>query len=263
MKIQVKDFCQVVGGRWFGQEPVGAWQDKVLDRVSIDSRDIGNHDLQSSDKGAGNRGGGESSQTLTCKHGVQSRDMGAVESRRSHSPLGGGFFAIKGQRRDGHDFVWDVLKKDISVVVVCSDFIERFSSQLREIQCDRSFLICSVEDTLVALHRLACHWRQQNKWKVIGITGSAGKTTTKHFCQLLLERHFKVQSSSKSFNNYYGVPLALLSAPPDLDFFYSRDWYESERGDCFFKSDGAAGYCSGGTSRKFSYWFIGFKGGDC
>ena len=129
------------------------------------------------------------------------------------------FFAIKGQRRDGHDFVWDVLKKDIGVLVVCSDFAKRFSSRLLEAQCNQSFLVCSVKDTLVALHRLAQHWRQQNKWKVIGITGSAGKTSTKHFCQLLLEQHFKVKSSPKSFNNHYGVPLAILSASEDLDFF--------------------------------------------
>ena len=79
-------------------------------------------------------------------------------------------------------------------------------------------VVIQVPDTLKALQALASYWRKKNNFQVIGITGSAGKTTTKFFCQTLLEKSFVVQASPKSFNNHYGVPLSLLSANQDTNF---------------------------------------------
>ena len=117
------------------------------------------------------------------------------------------FFAIQGTHFDGHDFLQQALKAGVAALVVHKKpFIEV-----------NSVPVIQVDDTLKALHRLAFHWRKKNKFSVIGITGSSGKTTTKNFCLKLLEGSFSVIGSPKSFNNVYGVPLTLLSAKEDTD----------------------------------------------
>ena len=117
------------------------------------------------------------------------------------------FFAIQGTRFDGHDFLQQTLKAGAGVLVVHKNL----SIEVNSVP------VIKVDDTLKALHRLAFHWRKKNKFLVVGITGSAGKTTTKIFCLKLLENTFSVIGSPKSFNNIYGVPLTLLSAKEDTD----------------------------------------------
>ncbi len=140
------------------------------------------------------------------------------------------FFAIKGSRFDGHNFLKEVIVKKASALVLCATTWQKIKHTLAFSHNSKTQSIAQsganptppvilVKDTLKALQALASYWREQNHWKLIGITGSVGKTTTKHFCLQLLQRHFKTLASVKSFNNYYGVPLSLLSAPKDLDFF--------------------------------------------
>ncbi len=86
------------------------------------------------------------------------------------------FFAIKGTHFDGHEFLDQALKKEVSALVVH----KRVSFKTN------STTIIQVDDTLRAFHRLASWWRQTLNFSVIGITGSTGKTTTKNFCLTLL-----------------------------------------------------------------------------
>ena len=121
------------------------------------------------------------------------------------------FFALKGSHFDGHNFLTTALEKRASALIIDEAYgqVSISSAPINIIQ---------VKDTLKALQLLASYWREALPFKVIGITGSSGKTTTKFFCKALLEKSFSVKVSPKSFNNQYGVPLSLLSVGEDTDF---------------------------------------------
>jgi UDP-N-acetylmuramoyl-tripeptide--D-alanyl-D-alanine ligase len=113
------------------------------------------------------------------------------------------FFAIPGENFDGHDYVRDAFAKGAVCAVV--------SKQLDgEEFADKRLL--RVEDTIEALGALAAEYRRQARFKVVAITGSAGKTTTRQIIYHVLSRHFQVHQSPGSFNNNIGVPLTLLGA---------------------------------------------------
>jgi UDP-N-acetylmuramoyl-tripeptide--D-alanyl-D-alanine ligase len=114
------------------------------------------------------------------------------------------FFAIKGQNHDGHNFVGDVLAKDAACAVVD----ENFKGEVKG-------TILRVEDTIQALGDFARVYRKSLKCKIIAITGSAGKTTTREITHHVLSRHFKCHQAKKSFNNNIGLPLTLLELNPD------------------------------------------------
>ena len=117
------------------------------------------------------------------------------------------FFALKGARHDGHDFLEEAIKAGAKALVVCKG--TGFKNP--------KVKVIEVEDTLKSLQQLASYWRKKNKFSVIAITGSTGKTTTKQFCFILLksEQEFEVVGSPFSYNNQYGVPLSLLSTEKD------------------------------------------------
>ena len=117
------------------------------------------------------------------------------------------FFAIQGTRFDGHDFLQSALKAGAGALVIH----KKPSVDINSVP------VIQVDDTLKAFHRLASYWRRKNKFSVIGVTGSSGKTTTKSFCLKLLEDSFSAIGSPRSFNNMYGVPLTLLSAKEDTE----------------------------------------------
>lgn len=111
------------------------------------------------------------------------------------------FFAIRGEVFDGHDFLRDVQQKQAACVVV-----------EKEPPADLSIPAIQVPDSIQALGQLAGWYRRQLPIKVVGITGSAGKTTTRQILHHVLSRHFRCRQSPKSFNNQIGLPLTLLSA---------------------------------------------------
>jgi len=117
------------------------------------------------------------------------------------------FFAISGKRFDGHDFIPEVLKKNVGAIIVHRSLKPYFWEEKKNAHP----VIIQVKDTLTSLRDLASFWRKKTRLEVIGITGSSGKTTTKHLCFQLLQDNFSVMASPKSFNNQYGVPLSLLS----------------------------------------------------
>lgn len=128
----------------------------------------------------------------------------SIDSRAIKS--GECFFAIKGQNHDGHDFVADVLAKGAACAVVDENFKGEVKGTLLR-----------VEDTIQSLGDFARGYRKGLKCKIVAITGSAGKTSTREITHHILSRHFKCHQAKKSFNNNIGLPLTLLELDPDHD----------------------------------------------
>jgi len=116
---------------------------------------------------------------------------------------GEAFFAIKGDSRDGHDFVEAALKAGAGLAVVARGQVARFA--------DAPLLI--VDDVLEALRDLARAARARTKAKVIAVTGSVGKTGTKEALRLALSPEGETHASAASYNNHWGVPLSLARCP--------------------------------------------------
>lgn len=140
----------------------------------------------------------------TVVQGPAGRDFEsyAIDSRLV-SP-GGLFFAVPG-RRDGHDFVADAAAKGAAGAVVSRPVAAPSSS----------FGLVLVRDTVDALQALARDVLARRPVKVIGITGSIGKTTTKEFTAALLGPRFRVLKSEGNFNNYLGLALTVLRLGPE------------------------------------------------
>jgi UDP-N-acetylmuramoyl-tripeptide--D-alanyl-D-alanine ligase len=118
------------------------------------------------------------------------------------------FFAVKGERLDGHDFVEQALKKGAAAAVVSRSDLSRYGSKAR---------LLAVNDTLVALQTLATAVRKLWGKTLIAVTGSAGKTTTKEAIAHVLASGFRVLKSEANFNNHFGLPLMLLKLEPEHD----------------------------------------------
>jgi UDP-N-acetylmuramoyl-tripeptide--D-alanyl-D-alanine ligase len=116
------------------------------------------------------------------------------------------FFAVKGERLDGHDFVPQALERGAVSAVVRKDQLARFSVKT---------CLLAVDDTLVALQTLATVVRRLWGKPVIGVTGSAGKTTTKEAIAHVLGSRLRVLKSEGNFNNHFGLPLMLLKLEPE------------------------------------------------
>ncbi|HHT9129733.1 MAG TPA: UDP-N-acetylmuramoyl-tripeptide--D-alanyl-D-alanine ligase [Candidatus Brocadiaceae bacterium] len=140
-----------------------------------------------------------SGKILHADESVKVKDI-STDSRNIHQ--GDLFFAIKGERFDGHQFVTQTMN-DGAVGAVVSNEIKLDTGY-------KNFPIIRVGDTVTALGDLARYYRQKLYTKIIGITGSNGKTTTKEMAYHLLSRFGLVVKSQKSFNNFIGVPLTIF-----------------------------------------------------
>lgn len=119
---------------------------------------------------------------------------------RTQSP-GDLFFAIKGERLDGHDYVQAALEAGAVAAVIARDQLSRFP--------DKSKLI-AVENSTVALQNLGAAVRRLWGKKLIAVTGSAGKTTTKECIAHVLGVQYQVLKSLGNLNNHFGLPMQLL-----------------------------------------------------
>lgn len=129
---------------------------------------------------------------------IDSRSIGRGEA----------FFAIKGDARDGHEFVPAALANGAAVAVV--------SEQNAAYPSDARLLI--VPDVLEGLRDLARAARARSQAKVIGVTGSVGKTGTKEALRLALAPSGETHASVASYNNHWGVPLSLARCPASARF---------------------------------------------
>ena len=116
------------------------------------------------------------------------------------------FIAIEGDNFDGHDFLDRAVEKGVSCVITQKSFQSQKAAVLR------------VDDTIRALGDLARWYRRQLPAKVIAITGSAGKTSTRQIVFGALKDRFKCHQSPKSFNNNIGLPLTILAAECEHEF---------------------------------------------
>jgi len=119
------------------------------------------------------------------------------------------FFAIRGERFDGHAFVAAALEGGACCAVACED--------AEGVPTDETTAgrVIRVADTRRALGDLARWYRQRMGFRVVAITGSAGKTTTRQIVHHVLSRHMRCHQAEKSFNNDIGVPLTLLAGGRD------------------------------------------------
>jgi len=115
------------------------------------------------------------------------------------------FVATKGERVDGHRFIPDVFAKG-ALGVVCEKEPESLPGPC-----------IVVEDSFEALKQIGEFYRQQLPVKVVGITGSVGKTSTKEFVAAVLSMKYKVHKTLGNYNNEVGVPLTVLSMPEDTE----------------------------------------------
>ncbi|HEX9984388.1 MAG TPA: UDP-N-acetylmuramoyl-tripeptide--D-alanyl-D-alanine ligase [Thermoanaerobaculia bacterium] len=122
------------------------------------------------------------------------------------------FFAITGERLDGHQFLSQALQKARGAVV----------SQTGETSVDPSKGLVRVDDTTVALQKLSTAIRQRFPFTLIGITGSAGKTTTKEMIATLVETERRTFKSWGNFNNLIGAPLCIDNTPDDVEVVVSE-----------------------------------------
>src|SRR5438270_3741256 len=119
------------------------------------------------------------------------------------------FFAVRGERLDGHDFAESALKKGAIAAVVARGQEHRFASAGAK--------LLLVPDTLAALQSLGAAVRRMWGKPVVGVTGSAGKTTTKEAIAHLLSTKFCVFKSHGNLNNHFGLPLQLLKLEAEHD----------------------------------------------
>jgi UDP-N-acetylmuramoyl-tripeptide--D-alanyl-D-alanine ligase len=116
------------------------------------------------------------------------------------------FFAVKGERLDGHDYVDAALGRGALAAVV---------NKNRAGSSPQTGKLLAVNDTLVALQSLAHAVRMLWGKPLIGITGSAGKTTTKEITAHVLGTKFNLLKSQGNLNNHFGLPLQLLKLKPE------------------------------------------------
>ena len=122
------------------------------------------------------------------------------------------FFAVRGERLDGHDFIAGALDRGAIAAVVS---LARVAS-LPDAVLAAPLLI--VEDPLLALQSLAAHVRRHWGGRVVAVTGSAGKTSTKDAVAAALGARFRVLKSHGNLNNGFGLPLQLLRLEPEHEF---------------------------------------------
>ena len=125
------------------------------------------------------------------------------------------FFAVKGEKLDGHDYVEQAFAKDAIAAVVSEAMLTQLRTDtLREANPGDCALI-PVADTLLALQALASAVRRLWGKTLIGVTGSTGKTTTKEAIAHVLGSRFCVHKSEGNLNNHFGLPLMLLKLEPE------------------------------------------------
>ena len=120
------------------------------------------------------------------------------------------FFALRGQRFDGHDFLDEALLKGNGAVVDA-----RHHSLPRTLSVPKGKVLVYVKDTLRALQDLAYFLRIKRDIPAVAITGSNGKTTTKEMTYEILSTRFKVLKNESNLNNHIGLPLSLTGLTPE------------------------------------------------
>ena len=113
------------------------------------------------------------------------------------------FIAIKGKKFDGHIFIKDAVRNGAKAIVINKNYLNKIG--------DVGLPIVAVPDTTIALGNIARLWRKKLNTRIIAITGSAGKTSTKEILVQILGEKFNISKTIGNNNNHIGVPLTILS----------------------------------------------------
>ncbi|MCL1798823.1 MAG: UDP-N-acetylmuramoyl-tripeptide--D-alanyl-D-alanine ligase [Eggerthellaceae bacterium] len=140
---------------------------------------------------------------LACGISWDSRELAADKA----------FVALSGERTDGHRFVADALRGGAAVVVVA----DRPDAETCLLAKEMGAAVIEVSDTAHAVADLARAWRSKLRCRVIGVTGSNGKTTTKNMMRDVLKASFSVVATAGNQNNELGVPRTVLEANPETE----------------------------------------------
>ncbi len=115
------------------------------------------------------------------------------------------FFALKGPNFNGNAFAQEALDKGAAIAIIDEE----------EFKTSDKFVLC--DDVLETLQQLATYHRKQCKAKIISLTGSNGKTTTKELINAVISKKYKTVATQGNLNNHIGVPLTLLSIKADTE----------------------------------------------
>ena len=121
------------------------------------------------------------------------------------------FFALRGEKSDGHLHVAQAFERGAAAAVVHG-----------EAKAPADATLIRVADSYAALHALTRAIRAEVPRRLVGITGSVGKTTTKELLALMLAQRFRVAKSPGNLNNLYGFPVALLGVPEDTEWMVAE-----------------------------------------
>ncbi len=132
---------------------------------------------------------------------------------------GSAFIAFRGENVDGHDYVADAFARGAIVALVehlpTTGEWAHIDTRVGQVMTPNRLPVCIiVENTLTALQRIAGAWRSRFDVRIIGITGSVGKTSTKELTAAVLSQRFRTLKSEGNQNNEIGVPLTLLNLRP-------------------------------------------------
>ncbi|TET86216.1 MAG: UDP-N-acetylmuramoyl-tripeptide--D-alanyl-D-alanine ligase, partial [Anaerolineales bacterium] len=127
------------------------------------------------------------------------------------------FVALPGENVDGHDYVGEAFERGASVALVERDMSADFPvldlrepTAIEQIEVIDLPICLWVSDSLEALQRIARRWRDTLSVRVIGVTGSVGKSTTKELTAEVLEQRYRTMKNPGNLNNEIGLPLSLL-----------------------------------------------------
>ena len=129
------------------------------------------------------------------------------------------FVAIPGEKADGHDFIGEAFRRGASFALIQKDINASFRTlDLRSATATDSFaredlvppLCLRVDNTVSALQQIARYWRRKLDLRVVGITGSVGKSTTKEMISEVLSTRYRTLKSPGNLNNEIGLPLTIL-----------------------------------------------------
>ncbi|MBN2395686.1 MAG: UDP-N-acetylmuramoyl-tripeptide--D-alanyl-D-alanine ligase [Candidatus Atribacteria bacterium] len=150
-------------------------------------------------------------QSMLIGNGDEEWESLSIDTRTIHP--GELYFALKGEKYDGHQFIEDACKRGAIGIVMEKSFFDSCPSITET--CKKTLIV--VDDTLLAFHQWAHYYYSLYQPFNICITGSNGKTTTKEMIAHLLNLQYHVLKSQGNYNNEIGVPLTIFGLTPDHD----------------------------------------------
>lgn len=146
--------------------------------------------------------------------GIPEVEIGSVVIDSRKVQPGGLFVALVGECQDGHDFVADAIANGAAAVLVerplDPDAPRMIDTDGLQVSRSGGAWCLRVPNSILALQQAAAYWRRQHDVRVVGVTGSVGKTTSKEAIEAVLRTRFRTLKSVASYNNEIGLPLTLL-----------------------------------------------------